>query len=158
MAAAARSVYFVPGGRGGRRGILCNAVVVVVVVRGWRVFMLFWSRFFLICFRRRSDGGGWGSGDVVGETRAEKRPRGLWHPSASQEERGERERTGQDRTGQERREGSFFFFSRVNWSVSIGICCGILRASGRFFRFLCGGDQVEADKVHGGVRRGGGGW
>ncbi len=29
MAAAARSVYFVPGGRGGRRGFLWNVVVVV---------------------------------------------------------------------------------------------------------------------------------
>jgi hypothetical protein len=77
--------------------------------------------------------------------------------------RGKREREREkERREVERREverrGEFFFFSRVNWSVSIGICCGILRASGRFFRFLCGGDRVEADKVHGGVRRGGGGW
>ncbi len=54
MAAAARSVYFVPGGRGGRRGSLCNAVVVVVVVRGWRVFILFWSRFFLSVFEEEA--------------------------------------------------------------------------------------------------------
>ncbi len=53
MAAAARSVYFVPGGRGGRRGSLCNAVV-VVVVRGWRVFILFWSRFFLSVFEEEA--------------------------------------------------------------------------------------------------------
>ncbi len=149
MAAAARSVYFVPGGRGGRRGILCNAVVVVVVVRGWRFFMLFWSRFFF-----------------EEETTAEVGEVGTWLAKPVQRndhgvcgirrpvrKRGERER---ERRGEERRE--FFFFSRVNWSVSIGICCGILRASVRFFRFVCGGDRVEADKVHGGVRRGGGGW
>jgi hypothetical protein len=68
----------------------------------------------------------------------------------------EREREREER--REEKRGEFFFFSRVNWSVSIGICCGILRVSGRFFRFLCGCDRVEADKVHGGVRRGGGGW
>ncbi len=103
MAAAARSVYFVPGGRGGRRGYLCNAVV---LVRGWRVFILFWSRFFVNLFLKKKRRRRLGKWDVVGETRAEKRPRGLWHSSASQEER-EREREKEKR-GEERREGSFF--------------------------------------------------
>jgi hypothetical protein len=56
-----------------------------------------------------TDGGGWGSGTWFGETRAEKRPRGLWRSSASQEEREQRKREREkERRGEERREGSFF--------------------------------------------------
>ncbi len=76
---------------------------------------------------------------MVGETRAEKRPRGLWRSSASQEEREEREREreGEERSGEERsgeERGVFFLQSSelecFNWHMLRDFAC-----FGAFFPF-----------------------
>jgi hypothetical protein len=68
--------------------------------------MLFWSRFFLICFRRRSDGGGWGSGTWLAKP-VQRNDHGVFGIHRPVRKRGGRER------GEERRGERGVFFSSV---------------------------------------------
>ncbi len=105
---------FLAGGAEG--GVIC-------VTRWWcggGEFLSSFGRGFFNLFLKKKRRRRLGKWDVVGETRAEKRPRGLWHSSASQE--------GREREKERRGERGVFFLQSselecFNWHVLRDFAC-----------------------------------
>jgi hypothetical protein len=82
---------------------LCNAVV--VVVRGWRVFILFWSRFFLISVFEEEATAEVGEVGTWLAKPVQRNDHGVCGIHRLVRKRGEREGRGEERRGE---RGVFF--------------------------------------------------
>jgi len=134
VAAAARSVYVCSGREGRKEGFSVErggGGCVVAAVRGWRVFILFWSRFlkknlFSKKKRRTVEVGEVGRGLAKPVQRNDHGVCGVHRPVRK---RGNRERERERRKGEERRgeRGAFFLQSSelecFNWHMLWDFAC-----------------------------------